>query len=99
MDEDFLINIDIAEKKYPLKINREKEELYRKAAKRLRDKILAYNEMYNRSGVKLEARDLLAMAAFDLALQNVELRDRNDTDPFAKKIQELTVELEGYLKK
>ena len=44
-------------------------------------------------------KDLLAMAAFDLALQNVVLKERNDTSPFTDKTQELTTELEGYLKK
>ncbi len=98
MDEEFLINIDIAGKKYPLPINREREELYRKAAKQLQSKILAYGEKYNKHG-ELDMKDLLAMAAFDLALQNVVLKERNDTSPFTDKIQELTTELEGYLKK
>ncbi|WP_165156612.1 cell division protein ZapA [Parabacteroides sp. ZJ-118] len=98
MDEEFLINIDIAGKKYPLLINRAREELYRKAAKSLQSKVFAYSENYNKNG-ELDTKDLLAMAAFDLALQNVELRERNETSPFTDKIQELTTELEGYLKK
>ena len=55
-------------------------------------------EKYNKNG-ELDMKDLLAMAAFDLALQNVVLKERNDTSPFTDKIQELTTELEGYLKK
>ena len=64
MDEEFLINIVIAGKKYPLTIKRHEEEL-----------------------------------AFQLSMHNLELEKRNDTNPFTDKIQELTTELEGYLKK
>ena len=39
------------------------------------------------------------MVAFQLSMHNLELEKRNDTNPFTDKIQELTTELEGYLKK
>ena len=70
MDEDFLKNIVIAGKKYPLTIKRH-----------------------------VDTKDLLAMVAFQLSMHNLELEKRNDTNPFTDKIQELTTELEGYLKK
>ena len=46
-----------------------------------------------------DTKDLLAMVAFQLSMHNLELEKRNDTNPFTDKIQELTTELEGYLKK
>ena len=81
MDEEFLINIVIAGKKYPLTIN---------------SKILQYRQHF---AVEVDTKDLLAMVAFQLSMHNLELEKRNDTNPFTDKIQELTTELEGYLKK
>ena len=81
MDEEFLINIVIAGKKYPLQIN---------------SKIPQYRQHF---AVEVDTKDLLAMVAFQLSMHNLELEKRNDTNPFTDKIQELTTELEGYLKK
>ena len=44
------------------------------------------------------AKDLLAMVAFQLSMTNLQLEDKNDTSPITDKIQELTGELEQYLK-
>ena len=83
MDEEFLINIVIAGKKYPLTIKRHEEELARAAADQINSKILQYRQHF---AVEVDTKDL-------------ELEKRNDTNPFTDKIQELTTELEGYLKK
>ena len=89
MDEEFLINIVVAGKKYPLTIKRHEEELARAAASQYRQHF----------AVEVDTKDLLAMVAFQLSMHNLELEKRNDTNPFTDKIQELTTELEGYLKK
>ena len=96
MDEEFLINIVIAGKKYQLTIKRHEEELARAAADQINSKILQYRQHF---AVEVDTKDLLAMVAFQLSMQNLELEKRNDTNPFTDKIQELTTELEGYLKK
>ena len=93
MDEEFLINIVIAGKKYPLTIKRHEEELARAAADQINSKILQYRQHF---AVEVDTKDLLAMVAFQLSMHNLELEKRN---PFTDKIQELTTELEGYLKK
>ncbi len=96
MDEQFVINIDIAGKKYSLTIERKDEELMRKAARQVNSKILQYREHFSHGEV--DTRDLLAMVAFQLSMNNLQLESRNDTGPFTEKIQQLTVELEQYLK-
>ena len=96
MDEEFLINIVIAGKKYPLTTKRHEEELARAAADQINSKILQYRQHF---AVEVDTKDLLAMVAFQLSMHNLELEKRNDTNPFTDKIQELTTELEGYLKK
>ena len=45
-----------------------------------------------------DIKDLLAMVTFQLSVENLKLEDKNDTSPFTEKIQELTDELESYLK-
>ena len=89
MDDKFLIHLDIAEKSYGLWIDRKDEQLARDAAKQIRNKINQYRQNFAQSDV--DVKDLLAMVAF-------QLEDKNDTSPITDKIQELTGELEQYLK-
>lgn len=95
MDEQLGIHLNIAGKSYPLTIDRNAEESYRKAEMRIRELMNIYQLRLKNI---VDTKDLLAMAAVHLALQNLELQDKNDTSPFTKRIQELTAELEGYLK-
>lgn len=95
MDEEFLINIEIAGKKYPLTIKRREEELVRAAAAQINSKILQYRQHF---AVDVDMKDLLAMVAFQLSMHNLQLEEKNDTSPFTEKIQELTSEVEEYLK-
>lgn len=95
MDEEFLINIEIAGKKYPLTIKRRDEELARAAAAQINSKILQYRQHF---AVDVDMKDLLAMVAFQLSMHNLQLEEKNDTSPFTEKIQALTSEVEGYLK-
>lgn len=96
MDEEFLINILIAGKKYQLTIERQQEEIVRAAAAQLNSKLLQYGQHY---GNGLDIKDLLAMVALHLSINNLELEGKNDTAPFTLKISELTAELEDYLKR
>lgn len=95
MDEEFVINIEIAGKKYPLTIKRRDEELVRAAAAQINSKILQYRQHF---AVDVDMKDLLAMVAFQLSMHNLQLEEKNDTSPFTEKIQELTSEVEEYLK-
>ena len=38
------------------------------------------------------------MVAFHLSVENLQLEQKNDTSPFTEKIQELTKQLESFLK-
>lgn len=96
MDDKFLIHVEIAEKSYGLRINREDEALAREAAKQIRLKMNQYRLKFANSN--LDVKDLLAMVAFQLSMNNLQLEDKNDTSPFTDKIQQITAELEVYLK-
>ena len=59
MEDNFTIKVNIAERYYPLKIDRSDEERIRNAAKRINDAVLQYKKVY----VDKDIQDFLAMAA------------------------------------
>jgi cell division protein ZapA len=94
MDDKFLIHVEIAGRGYGLRINRSEEQIAREAVKQIREKMSQYRKVYPEA----EEKDLLAMVAFQLSIENLKFEDRNDIDPFTEKVEELTNELENYLK-
>jgi len=91
-----LIQLEIAGKNYRLWINREDEELTRNAAKLISYKIGRYRKKFSADYV--DEKDLLAMATLQLSMDKLKLEKKNDTSPFSEKIQQLTIELESFLK-
>ena len=94
MNDKIKINLQIADSYYPLTINRDEEETVREAAKQVNIRLNAYREHYQ--NVSLEI--IIAMVAYQFALENLQLKDRNDTEPYTAKIKELTEVLETYFK-
>ena len=94
MNDKIKINLQMAGAAYPLTINREDEEIVREAAKQVNIRINAYREHYQ--NVSLER--IIAMVAYQFALENLKMKNRNDTRPYADKIEELTEVLETYFK-
>lgn len=82
MDSKLNIRLNIAGKSYPLSIEREKEEKYRRAEKEINDLVTKF-----RSRFRAESEDYLAMAALQISLANVELEMSrsigNDIDALA----------------
>lgn len=95
MNEKFLIHVEIGDKTYALRIERSEEELVRKAAVQVRQKLLQYRQKYSRS--ELEIKDLLAMVALQYAVQTLQLEDQDSVTPVTDILQKLTGELEMYL--
>ena len=95
MNETFLIHIEIAGRRYPITIQRDKEEEMRAAAIQINQKILQYQSKY---GTQLDTQDMLAMVALQLSVENLTWEDKHDTSPFEDKIRELNDELDKYLK-
>ena len=94
MNDKIKINLQIADSYYPLTINRDEEETVREAAKQVNIRLNAYREHYQ--NVSLER--IIAMVAYQFALESLQLKDRNDTEPYTAKIKELTEVLETYFK-
>ena len=89
------INLLIDCQRYPLNIHREDEILYREAAK-LIDK--TFNK-YRKWMPDLDSNNHWAMAALELAFNNVSNKDKNDTKPYVEKLEELTKELDSFISK
>ncbi len=91
MDDKRKINLVIAEITLPMTVRSEwEEEMYRKAAKQINDKLNKYRTYFPEEGKER----LLAMLAFDFSYKALSLENRNDTQPFKDKLKELTLELE-----
>lgn len=80
---------------YPLTINREEEEIVRSAAKQVDIRLNAYREHYQ----NVPQERIIAMVAYQFSLENLKLKERNDTAPYTDKIKELTEELEAHFRK
>jgi len=89
------IRINVADRYYPLKIERKDEEKIRKATKLINEKVLQYKQRYQDK----DAQDFLAMAALQFVTRMIEIEERNDMLPLEQKLQDLNEELDEYLKR
>ncbi|MCL1933480.1 MAG: cell division protein ZapA [Candidatus Azobacteroides sp.] len=94
-NDEFKIQLRVADKVYPIFCKRSEEGLFRKAATAINDKILQYSSRF--SGTKLELKDLLTMAAIHISVENLLLKQKEDTSPLWDRIELLDKELEEYL--
>jgi len=94
MDDKLSIKVNVADRYYPLKIERRDEEKIRKAARLINEKVLQYKQRY----LDKDVQDFLAMAALQYVTRIIEMEDKTDISPLEQKLQELNEELEEYLK-
>jgi len=95
MEDKLSIKVNIAERYYPLKIDRDDEEKIRKAARLINEKVLQYKQKY----VDKDIQDFVAMAALQFVIQNIELENNTDNSPFEESLKELNDELKSFLEK
>jgi cell division protein ZapA len=93
MAEKLSINIKIDGRTYPLKVDRQNEEKFRKASKQINDIVLQYRQKYFTS----DAQDFLAMTAIQFAVKSIELEEQVDYSPFYDELLKLDDELGEYL--
>lgn len=94
MNDKIKINLKMAGAYYPITIRREEEEMVREAARQVDTRLNQYKSNYARDQVTTE--QLLAMVAYQFALESLEEKKRNDTIPFATKINELSQLLDAH---
>jgi len=93
MTEKLSINIKIDGRNYPLKVERENEEKFRKAAKIINDIVLQYRQKY----VNSDSQDFIAMAAFQFVVKNIDLEEKVNQSPLFDEVKKLDEELGDYL--
>lgn len=71
MDE-LSIKVNIADRFYPLNINPQQEELVRKAAKLINDKLKLYEKQFS----VRDKQDILSMCALELATELLQLNSK-----------------------
>ncbi|MDU1889105.1 MAG: cell division protein ZapA [Dysgonomonas sp.] len=97
MDEHLIINLRIADMRYPLRIKREDEEIYRKAAYEIDYKLGQYKNYFaGESPHSLQDVNYMAMTALQAVAEKVEHQLRADS--FEARIKGLTQELDIFLK-
>jgi cell division protein ZapA len=94
LDDKLSIKVNVADRYYPLKIERRDEEKIRKAARLINEKVIQYKQRY----LDKDAQDFLAMAALQFVTRIIEMEEKADVSPLEQKLQDLNEELEEYLK-
>ncbi len=85
MDDKLSIRVNVADRYYPLKVERENEEKIRKAARMINEKVLQYRQRYSDKDIQ----DFLAMAALQYVIKLTENEDKLSNDQIPDAIREL----------
>jgi len=94
MEEQLSIKVQIAERFYPLKINRQDEEKIRKAARLINDKVLQYKQRYTDK----DAQDFIAMAALQFVINLLDCEQQQNVVSLEEELGSLSNELDEMLK-
>ena len=95
MEDKLSIRVNVAERYYPLKIEREDEEKIRKAARMINEKVAQYKQKYTDK----DTQDFLAMVALQFVIKLLEMEEVSDDAPLINAIEKLNTEVETYLSK
>ncbi len=93
MDDKLSIRVNVADRYYPLRVERDDEERIRKAARLINEKVLQYKQRYNDKDVQ----DFLAMAALQYVIKALEVENSHDAAPVFEAVSLLDQKLENIL--
>ena len=95
MDDRLSIRVNVADRYYPLKIERKDEEKIRRAARMINEKVLQYKQKYTDKDVQ----DFLAMAALQFVIKVIDNEKKDDMSPVFDGVKEIISELNEYINK
>ena len=95
MDDKLSININIADRLYPLRIDRKEEENIRKAAKIINDKVVQYKQRYPSK----DLQDCLAMATLQFVIQKFDNEKQTEYSPIVEELERMNDFLAEYIEK
>jgi cell division protein ZapA (FtsZ GTPase activity inhibitor) len=93
MDDKLSIKVNVADRYYPLKVERENEEKIRKAARMINEKVLQYKQRYSDKDVQ----DFLAMASLQYVIKLTEEEEKQKDNHFSDAIKELIKKIDRVL--
>ena len=94
MNDKIRINLHMAGTTYPVTIAREDEQRVREAAKRVN---MRFN-LNQQENPDVSPEKIIVMTAFEFALEMLDQKERNDTEPYKEKIRELTEVLDEHFR-
>ena len=94
MEDKLSIRVNIADRYYPLKIDRVDEEKIRRAAKMINEKVLQYKQRYTDK----DTQDFLAMAALQYVIKVIENDTNLEGSPVLDELEDLNNELDEFIK-
>ena len=94
MEDKLSIRINIADRYYPLKIERKDEEKIRLAAKQINEKVIQYKQRYSDK----DTQDFLAMAALQFVIKSIDAEVKGEISPVLEGIDEINKELDSIIK-
>ena len=95
MDDKLSININIADRIYPLRIERKEEENIRKAAKIINDKVVQYKQRYPSKDIQ----DCLAMATLQFVIQKFDSEQQIEYSPIVEELERMNDYLAEFIEK
>ena len=95
MDDKLSIRVNVADRYYPLKVERENEEKIRKAARMINEKVLQYKQRYTDKDVQ----DFLAMASLQYVIKLTEEEEKLEKDYLPDALKELIQKIDAVLEK
>lgn len=93
--EKLVIRLMIGNQVYPISVKREQEEIFRKAAKDINEKLQRYQSTYPNQGYE----KYMSIALLDFAVKVLQIENNNETEPYNRSLQQLTAEIEEALLK
>jgi cell division protein ZapA (FtsZ GTPase activity inhibitor) len=91
MDDKLSIRVNVADRYYPLKVERDNEEKIRRAARLINEKVLQYKQRYTDKDVQ----DFLAMAALQFVIKLSEEEEKLSNDYLPDALKELTQKIDS----
>ncbi|MGN1353874.1 MAG: cell division protein ZapA [Alloprevotella sp.] len=88
------IQLMIGNQMHPITIRRELEEVFRKAAKKINDKLSRYRESYP----NLSYERCMSITLLDFAVYALQAENSASTQPYDDVVKQLTAEIEQTLK-
>jgi cell division protein ZapA (FtsZ GTPase activity inhibitor) len=93
MEDKLSIRVNVADRYYPLKVEREDEEKIRRAARLINEKVLQYKQRYTDKDVQ----DFLAMAALQFVIKLTEEEEQQSSPDLSDVIKEMTRQIDSVL--